>query len=133
MLGILSVLVRPRSYFRWNRLKNTSTLSPEKWLFVVTHPGTGIIQHNKNDEDVRTPGSLDCRQDSVFALEEEAAPIRDHQEELCSVCSRTQGKSIFNNNSKLPKVRQISIGFLCTIDIKQLWNWCILGISKRDL
>lgn len=116
-------MVRPRPRFRWSRLKNTSTLSPEQWLFVVAHPGTGIIQHNKNDEDVRIPGSPDGRQDSVFALEEEATPIRDHQEELCSVCSRTQWKSIFNNNSKLPKVRQVSVGFLCNTDIKQLWNW----------
>lgn len=53
---------------------------------VLTHPGTGIIQHDKDDEDVGILGSLDRCQDSVFAFEEKASSIRNYEEELRSLC-----------------------------------------------
>lgn len=84
--------VPPRPCFRQNTLKSISTLPSEKWLLLVTHPWARIIQHNKNDEDVRIPGRLDGCLDSVFTLKEQAASVRDHQEELCGVCSKQQGR-----------------------------------------
>lgn len=54
-----------------------SLLYPQKSGFI-THPWTGIIQHNKNDKDLSIPSSLNCCQDSLFALKEKAASVRDH-------------------------------------------------------
>ena len=62
------------------RASSRAPFSAESRLSASTHPCIGIIQHIKNDEDVGILGSLDCRQDSIFAFEEKASSIRNYEE-----------------------------------------------------
>lgn len=51
-------MTEPQPY---SRASSRAPLSAESQLLASTHPWIGIIQHNKNDEDVGILGSLDCR------------------------------------------------------------------------